>query len=432
MGVDEAGRIASPVPRSIGVIDSACDASCAAVAPAARLVLGFCKDLSCMPLSIEPMTRPISDPTPTTQVPLPEPLIVKSPGLSESSQQAIAKALPKVLLHEHLDGGLRVATLFELLTERGLPSPAPSVAALEQWFADRAHAGSLVEYLQGFALTVSAMASESALERVAFEAAEDAQADGCVLAEFRIAPLLFEEHGLSGDVVVNALLRGLAASSLPSGLIVCAMRNHGEAAVQASADLALRWLGRGVVGFDLAGAEAGWPATRYAQTLQRVQAAGLPLTLHAGEADVGERVLEAVDLGARRIGHGIHVVDLLRRGDSAAIARLLELRVHLEVCPTSNVHTGAVKTLSVHPITTLWRAGISVSFNTDNRLMSCLSASSEALDLTTQCNLAWADLLNMGLAAAKASFLSPETKHLAQQKLLHWALSQNLNLGAHS
>jgi adenosine deaminase len=263
---------------------------------------------------------------------------------------------------------------------------------------------------------------------VAFEAAEDALADGCVLAEFRIAPLLFEEYGLSGDVVVNALLKGLAASSLPTGLIVCAMRNHGEAEVDASADLALRWLGRGVMGFDLAGAEAGWPATRYAAALQRVQAAGLPLTLHAGEADVGERVLEAVDLGARRIGHGIHLVDLLRRGDSAAVTRLRELGVHLEVCPTSNVHTGAVKLLSEHPINTLWRAGISVSFNTDNRLMSCLSASSEALDLTTHCGLGWADLVAMGLAAAEASFFSPSAKHAAKQRLLGWAAAQGLTL----
>src|SRR5262245_1867359 len=136
-----------------------------------------------------------------------------------------AHALPKVLLHEHLDGGLREQTLLELLAARGLASPAADAAALGRWFDARAHAGSLVEFLRGFDLTVAAMASLPALERVAFEAAEDARADGCVLAEFRIAPLLFEAHGLAPDAVVEALVAGLRRSALPSGLIVCAMRH---------------------------------------------------------------------------------------------------------------------------------------------------------------------------------------------------------------
>jgi hypothetical protein len=164
--------------------------------------------------------------------------------------------------------------------------------ALAAWFDARAHAGSLVEYLRGFALTVAAMATPEALERVAFEAAEDALAEGCVLAEFRIAPLLFEAHGVAGDVAVAGLLAGLARSRLPSGLIVCAMRQLPPAQTVRAAELALRWQGRGVVGFDLAGPEAGWPAGRARAALALVREAGLPLTLHAGEADAAERVLE--------------------------------------------------------------------------------------------------------------------------------------------
>ena len=140
----------------------------------------------------------------------------------------LARAMPKVLLHEHLDGSLRAATLFELLRSRGLARPAADVAGLTRWFDERAHAGSLTEYLRGFDLTVAAMATPAALERVAFEAAEDAREDGCVLAEFRIAPLLFEAHGVAGEVAVEALLAGLARSALPSGLIVCAMRHLPE------------------------------------------------------------------------------------------------------------------------------------------------------------------------------------------------------------
>ena len=150
-----------------------------------------------------------------------------------------ARQLPKVLLHEHLDGGLRVATLLALLRERGIAPPAPDEDSLAAWFDARAHAGSLEEYLRGFALTVAAMATPEALARVAFEAAEDARAEGCVLAEFRIAPLLFEPYGVSGEAAVSALLQGLSRSPLPSGLIVCGMRHESDAQIARAADLAI-------------------------------------------------------------------------------------------------------------------------------------------------------------------------------------------------
>jgi adenosine deaminase len=330
-----------------------------------------------------------------------------------------ARRLPKVLLHEHLDGALRVPTLFELMQKRGIASPAADVAGLAAWFEARAHAGSLLEYLRGFDLTVAAMATPPALERVAFEAAEDALAQGCVLAEFRIAPLLFEPHGVAPDDAVRAMLAGLARSSLPCGLIVCAMRQLPVDQTLRAAELALRWQGRGVIGFDLAGPEKGFPPALHEPALKRVRAAGLPITLHAGEADAAERVVEAGRAGARRIGHGVHLVDAL--GDPARAHLVDEVKamgLHLEVCPTSNVHTGAAASLATHPITALWRAGVSLSFHTDNTLMSCISLVGEAADLLAQTTLTADDLVQMQLQAAAASFMPQTQRDQAKGQIL--------------
>jgi adenosine deaminase len=327
---------------------------------------------------------------------------------------AQARALPKVVLHDHLDGSLRVSTLLELLRERGLQAPADDAAGLAQWFDARAHAGSLEEYLRGFALTVAAMATPSALRRVALESAEDARADGAVLAELRIAPLLFEPFGVDPDACVAALLQGLADSPLPSGLIVCAMRHHGPEAVARSAALALRWRGQGVVAFDLAGPEHGWPATPHRAVLQQVLDGGLGLTLHAGEADRddgAERVLEAARLGARRIGHGVQLAARLGTPGWAALHDELAARdVHLEVCPTSNVHTGAAASVAAHPIRALWDAGVSLSYHTDNRLMSRTSASAEAAALMHEAGFSADTLREMARRAARASFLDAATR----------------------
>ena len=340
--------------------------------------------------------------------------------------QALARTLPKVLLHEHLDGGLRVATLLELLHARGLQAPAPDVNALARWFDDNAHAGSLEKYLEGFALTVAAMASPAAMRRVAFEAAEDAAADGAVLAEFRIAPLLFEAHGVSGDAAVEALLQGLEDSpALPlrqkSGLIVCAMRHLPPSETVRAAQLALRWQGQGVIGFDLAGAEKGHPVAEHAQALALVRDAGLAITLHAGEADAAERVLEAARAGAARIGHGVHLVDAVRDPQRRHLVdEAIACGLHLEVCPTSNVHTGAARSIASHPITELWRAGVSLSYHTDNRLMSCISHSFEAAELLRHTPLTPADLLEMARQAAQHSFL-PAPQRLAALQALNLA-----------
>jgi adenosine deaminase len=334
-----------------------------------------------------------------------------------------AESLPKVLLHEHLDGGLREQTLLDLMTERGIASPAPDAASLGRWFDERAHAGSLVEFLRGFELTVAAMASLPALERVAFEAAEDARAEGCVLAEFRIAPLLFEPFGLGGDAVVEALVTGLRRSALPCGLIVCAMRHLAPGETLRAAELALRWQARGVVAFDLAGAEHGHPLGAHGQALARCRAAGLPLTLHAGEADEAERVVDAVHLGAARIGHGVRLADVLHDPSRRALVdEVLRSGVHLELCPTSNVHTGAVASLAAHPLPALRRAGVSLSYHTDNRLMSRTDMVEEARGLLDAMALPPADLVAMGRDALAHSFL-PAADRAAAVRAFDAALS---------
>lgn len=331
----------------------------------------------------------------------------------------IARSLPKVVLHDHLDGGLRETTLLELLHERGIEPPAADAASLGRWFDDRAHAGSLVEFLRGFALTVAAMASPAALTRVAREAAEDAKADGALLAEFRIAPLLFEPHGITGEAAVEALLEGLAAAPIPCGLIVCAMRHLPEAETMRAARLAVRYRDRGVVAFDLAGAEAGHPPSEHARAIGLARDAHLPLTLHAGEADAAPRVLEAVKLGAARIGHGVRLVDALR-SDPALVDAVRKAGVHLEVCPTSNVHTGAARSITEHPITALWRAGISLSYHTDNRLMSRVTLTSEAEALLNETSLTARDLLDMGLEAIRHSFLPEPERRQAAEAFKAW------------
>jgi adenosine deaminase len=317
------------------------------------------------------------------------------------------RALPKVLLHEHLDGGLRPQTLLDLCRERGLATPANDAQALAAWVQANANSGSLGRYLAGFKLTVEAMASLPACERVAFEAAEDGRSDGCVLAEFRIAPLLLEPYGLTGEAVVEALLAGLRRSALPCGLIICAMRHEPPEHTLRSARLAARYANRGVIGFDLAGAEAGHPPAAHARAFATARDAGLGLTCHAGEADVGARVLEAAALGATRIGHGIHVVD-----HAANLGRARELGLHFEVCPSSNLHTGATASLRTHPIREMLAARLSLSVSTDNRLMSGVNLSGELQTLHELLGFSPAQLRHMQRQAAAASFM-PEASRIA-------------------
>lgn len=331
------------------------------------------------------------------------------------------QALPKALLHEHLDGGLRPQTLLELGQTRGLELPAGDAAALAAWMQANADSGSLVRYLQGFALTVEAMASEAACERVAFEAAEDARHDGCVLAEFRMAPLLLESFGLAPEAVVESVLAGLARSGLDCGLIVCAMRTDTPESSLRAAHLAARYRDHGVIGFDLAGAEFGYPPDTHAEACQAALEAGLGLTCHAGEADVGSRVLEAASLGAIRIGHGVNI---MKASDPAEGERWLEharsQSLHFEVCPSSNVHTGAAASLAEHPIRRMLAAGLSVSCSTDNRLMSGVTLSQELQHLREHLGLAISEAAQLMRNAVDASFLPATARARAMQAMQAW------------
>ena len=348
---------------------------------------------------------------------------------------ALAQALPKVLLHEHLDGGLRVATLIELAHTRGVALPSGDAAELTRWFEQRAHAGSLPAYLEGFGLTIAAMASPAALERVAFEAAEDARTDGCVLAELRCAPNLWQADGLSAEAATEALLGGLRRSVLPTGLILCALRHHTPDETERIARLAVRYRAHGVVGFDLAGPEFGHPPSDHAAAFAVAHEAGLPITCHAGEADEAARVLEAGRLGASRIGHGVRLADALMSAvgsessewnKEALIAEVRSRRLHLEVCVTSNVHTGAFTSRATHPIRALWDAGIDLSVHTDNRLFSGVSASEEAASLVREGRFTFAELAWMNLRAAGASFMPESVRQAAQCAIAAWARGQGL------
>ncbi len=331
------------------------------------------------------------------------------------------KALPKVLLHEHLDGGMRPQTLLALCQLRNVPMPASTAADLAAWLLANSNSGSLERYLTGFGLTIAAMASEDACERVAFEAAEDALADGCVLAEFRIAPLLLEAHGLSGEAVVEALLRGLKRSALPSGLIVCAMRTDAPDITAKSARLAARYAEHGVIGFDLAGAERGFPPTPHSEAINIARDAGLGITLHAGEADEGSRVLEAASLGATRIGHGVHIMNAPDAAQQRAwIDEARQHGLHFEVCPTSNVHTGIAPSVAAHPLRAMVEAGLSVSVSTDNRLMSDVTLSGELSVVHAQNGVSLKSLEQMMRDAALASFLPNAEREVALSALDKW------------
>lgn len=318
-------------------------------------------------------------------------------------------AAPKVLLHDHLDGGLRPLTILELADGcgyRGLP--ASDAGALGEWFHASADSGSLERYLETFSHTVAVMQTADALARVAREAVVDLASDGVVHAEIRMAPELVTRGGLSLDDAVDAMVDGLrtgeresAASgrTISAGLIVCAMRNLDQ--VGAAADTALHHLGRGVVGFDLAGPEAGYPASMHAEVLARLRSGGMPLTLHAGEGDGPASVRDALGQGATRLGHGVRVVE-----DPALLAEVVESGACLEVAPTSNLQTGIAASYAEHPFGALDRVGARVTVNTDNRLMSQTSVSAELRHLRDAFGITPDDVLRYARNAAESAFLS--------------------------
>jgi adenosine deaminase len=329
---------------------------------------------------------------------------------------------PKVLLHDHLDGGLRPATVIELAAETGyheLPETDP--VRLGEWFHAAADSGSLERYLETFTHTVGVLQTKQALARVAAECAEDLAADGVVYAEVRFAPELHVEAGLSLEEVVTAVLGGFetgaanaraAGHEIRVGTLLTAMRHAARSMEIAELAMHYRGAGAGVVGFDIAGPEAGFRPTRHLDAFEYLKRENSHFTIHAGEAFGLPSIWEALQwCGADRLGHGVRIIDdiTVRDDGSVRLGRLAayvrDKRVPLELCPSSNVQTGAAKSIAEHPIGLLRRLSYRVTVNTDNRLMSGCTMTSELAALVDAFGYGWSDLQWLTVNAMKSAFI---------------------------
>jgi adenosine deaminase len=325
------------------------------------------------------------------------------------------KSLPKVLLHEHLDGVLRPETIIDLARSAnydGLPTQDPKQLAL--WFHQGANQGSLPKYLEGFAHTIAVMQTEEALERVAYEQAEDLHRDGVVYFETRFAPVFHTRAGLTHQQIVSAVLKGLERGKqdfgIGSGLIICAMRNMDVS--RDMAELAVDFRARGVVGFDLAGEEGGFPPKKHVDAFHYIQRENFNITIHAGEGFGKESIWQAIQYcGAHRIGHGTRLIDDIAVVDGKAVKLgdlaqyVLDKRIPLEICLISNVHTGAARSLAEHPFKILYQSKFRVTLNTDNRLMSDTSMTKEFQAAAETFGLGLDDFEKLTINAMKSSFL---------------------------
>ncbi len=326
---------------------------------------------------------------------------------------------PKVLLHDHLDGGVRPDTVLELAAKSGHQLPAADVTSLDQWFRESADSGSLERYLETFVHTVGVMQTREALVRVAAECAEDLAADGVVYAEVRYAPELHVEGGLLLTDVVEAVLEGFDAGTRSAaeqgdtiriGTLLTAMRHAARS--REIAELAVRYRDDGVVGFDIAGAEAGFPPTRHLDAFEYLRRENAHFTIHAGEGFGLPSIWEALAwCGTDRLGHGVRIIDDISAADDGTVrlGRLAQYvrdrRIPLEMCPSSNVQTGAAASIAEHPIGLLRQLSFRVTVNTDNRLMSGVSMSSEMAALVEAFGYGWDDLQWLTLNAMKSAFI---------------------------
>ncbi len=327
----------------------------------------------------------------------------------------LLRRIPKVLLHEHLDGGLRPSTVTELARECGYSSlPTADAAELGAWFHRGANKGSLPEYLEGFVHTCAVMQTRSAIERVAFEFIEDMHADGVVYAECRFAPCFHLDRGLTPEAVVQAAVdgfrRGEEKYGVRWGLIICAMRHRTDSLEWA--ELAIDFRDRGVVGFDLAGEEAGFPPKKHVEAFQAIQRANCYSTLHAGEAFGVASIWQALQVcGAHRLGHATRLMDDMHivGGRIVHLGSLsqyvLDRRIPLEMCLSSNVHTGAVRSMSDHPFKLYYDRGFRVTINTDDRLMSDTTMTKEFAIAVDQFGLGLGDLEKLTINAMKSAFI---------------------------
>jgi adenosine deaminase len=328
------------------------------------------------------------------------------------------QTLPKVILHDHLDGGLRPETVIDLARDIGytkLPTQNPKELAV--WFHRGAKRGSLPLYLEGFAHTCGVMQTEEALERVAYEMMEDMHKDGVAYVETRFSPIFHTAKGLHWDEVVNAVLSGLERGKkdygVEYGLIICAMRNMNLS--QEMAELAVDFRERGVVGFDLAGEEGGFPPKKHVDAFHYIQRENFNITIHAGEAFGKESIWQAIQwCGAHRIGHATRLIEDigLDKRNRRKIVKMgylaqyvLDKRIPLEICLTSNVDTGAVKSLEEHPFGLLYNYKFRVTLNTDDRLMSATTMTKEFKIAQRVFKLSLDDLEKITINAMKSAFI---------------------------
>jgi adenosine deaminase len=322
---------------------------------------------------------------------------------------------PKAVLHDHLDGGVRPQTVIDLAAEQGYRGlPTTDVHDLRAWFERGANRHDLTLYLETFAHTVGVMQTKDALERVAAECAEDLADDGVVYAEVRFAPELHVEQGLTLDEVVESVVRGFEIGSAGRDIKVRALCTAMRTAARSLeiAQLAVRHRDAGVVGFDIAGAEKGYPPTQHLDAFQYVQRENFHTTIHAGEAFGLPSIWEAIQwCGAERLGHGVRVRDDITVDDNGhvTLGRLAHFirdrRIPLELCPSSNVHTGVAPTIKEHPIKILRDLRFRVTLNTDNRLMSNCSMSSEMQAVVDAFDWTLYDLQWLTINAIKSSFV---------------------------
>ncbi|MEN8113133.1 MAG: adenosine deaminase [Actinomycetota bacterium] len=323
------------------------------------------------------------------------------------------RSLPKALLHDHLDGGVRVATILELADLYGYRDlPADDEETLAEWF-HQGRSGSLERYLEAFTHTVGVMQNEDAIRRIAYEAGIDLAAEGVVYAEIRFGPSLHTYQGLTREAAIEAVLDGFDEAHRETGIVLyaiaAALRHETDSEDVARA--AIPYLDRGLVAFDLAGPEAGFPADDHLAACRLVRDAGLGLTIHAGEADTAQSIWRAVArCGATRVGHGVRIADETDF-DGARITRLSPLaqrirdhRIPLEVAITSNLDTSAFPSAEEHPFGALYQAGFTVTINTDNQLMSGVSLTDEYELAATTFRLGAADLSAITVNALEAGF----------------------------
>jgi adenosine deaminase len=332
--------------------------------------------------------------------------------------ETLIRSLPKVLLHDHLDGGLRPQTIVELARDQryeALPTTDPD--ELAEWFHRGARRGSLPLYLEGFAHTCGVMQTAEALERVAYEMMEDMHRDGVAYVETRFAPAHHLDRGLHGDDVVTAVLTGLERGKkdfgVEYGVIICAMRNMQRSLEMA--ELAVDFRERGVVGFDLAGEEGGFPPKKHIDAFHYIQRENFNITVHAGEAFGKESIWQAIQwCGAHRVGHATRLIEDIGIDvhDPTKIVRMgylaqyvLDKRIPLEICLSSNVQTGAVESVERHPFGIYVRYGFRVTLNTDNRLMSDTSMTNELALAHRVFGLGIDEIEKVTINAMKSAFL---------------------------